>query len=76
MSEKHTRIRVKRTDATGYWGYLDFGELTREEMVKTIRARADWLRKEVADIDATRDEDFEVDVVRGRYVQKHIRSVP
>lgn len=76
MSEKLTRIRVKRVDATGYWGYLDWGEKTREEMVKTIRARADWLRKEVAEIDATRDEDFEVDIVRGSHVQKHIRSVP
>lgn len=74
MSEKMTRIRVpgsKNSDT----GFMDYGELTREEMVKMIRARADHLRDAVAAIDATADSEFEVDIVRGTWVQHHIRRV-
>lgn len=74
MSEKMTRIRVpgsKNSDAA----FMDYGELTREEMVKAIRARADYLREVVSEIDATADSEFEVDIVRGPWAQHHIRRV-
>lgn len=71
-----TRIRIKRGAESGYWAYMDWGEKTRAEMVKMIRAQADRLRQEVAEIDATADDKFEVDIVLGPAVQKHVRSIP
>lgn len=75
MSEKMTRIRVPGTK-DGRYGYLAWGEVSREEVIRSFRAYADSLREKVARIDATPDEAFEVDVVRGSVVQKHIRSLP
>ena len=76
MSEKLTRIRITRKGESGFWEYLDWGEKTREEMVVLIRAQATRRREEADQIDATADDDFEVDVVRGPAIQKHVRKVP
>ncbi|QIG74925.1 hypothetical protein EVC26_004 [Rhizobium phage RHph_I72] len=75
MSEKLTRIRVPGRTG-GEFGFMDWGEKTRAEMVQTIRLRADYMREIVAAIDATADADFEVDVVRGSLIQRHLRKIP
>lgn len=75
MSEKMTRIRVPGAKG-GDFGFLDWGEKSRSEMVRNFRIRAEHMRQVVAAIDATDDADFEVDIVRGSAVQHHIRKVP
>lgn len=71
MSEKLTRIRVPGSKA--FRGLMDWGE--RSDMVSQVRAHADHLRKQVAEIDAASDEDFDIVVVRGSVVQHHVRTL-
>lgn len=73
MSEKMTKIRVR--DAKNI-GFGDWGEKTRAEMVKIFRLYADDMREKVAAIDATKDEDFEIRVVRGVHVEHFIKNIP
>lgn len=74
MTEKLTRIRapgMKNSNA----GICDWGVKSRSEMVSLLRSYADHLREAVAVIDATEDEDFEVEIVLGSAMQKHVRWV-
>lgn len=71
MTEKLTRIRVP--DAKAHVGLMDWGEC--DDMIAQIRRHADWLREQVAAIDACADSDFEIVVVRGSVVQHHVRTI-
>lgn len=73
MSEKMTKIRVPGKKNVGFG---DWGERTRAEMVQTFRNYADHLREQVEAIDATKDEDFEIRVVRGVHVEHFIKNIP
>lgn len=73
MSEKMTRIRLR--GRKGRYGMLDWGERSFEQMFAAIRKKAnDDLKVAQAILNADPD-DFEVDVVRGPIVQKHVRKV-
>lgn len=75
MSRILTRIRVPG-HLGGDYGFMDWGEQDRESMVKTMRKRSEHMKAVAAEIDATADADFQIDVVLGVVVQKHVRSVP
>lgn len=73
MSDKLTRIGVP--GARRGHGLMLWGEETAAEMVATFRRYADDLRAHVAAIDAVKDGDFEIEVVRGPHVQHHVKWV-
>jgi hypothetical protein len=73
MSEKLTRIRLPGQKA--FSGYMEWDEKSAAEMVAAVRSRAAHLRAEVEAIEAAADADFQIDVVRGPYVQRHVREV-
>lgn len=73
MSEKMTRI--KAPGQKSFTGLQDWGVKSAAEMVQMARSYADRLRAEAAAIDATPDEGFQIDVVRGPWVQHHVKTV-
>lgn len=73
MADKMTRIYLPGMSMGE--GYMDHGERSAEAMINIMRLRADHMRDCVALIDAADDTDFQIDVVRGPYVQHHIREV-
>ena len=75
MSSKLTRILVPGHKG-GDFGFMDWGENSREQMVQTLRNRSEHLKLVAAAIDATPDADFQVDIVLGSVVQKLVRSAP
>ena len=54
---------------------MDYGEKTFEEMLFQIRQKAKHDLEEAQQILNAKDEDFEVNIVRGKLIQHHIRSV-
>jgi len=56
-------------------GLAEWGELSAAGMIEHIRHRAKMLRAEADAIDAAADEDFQIDVVRGSVIQRHVRTV-
>ncbi len=44
-------------------------------MAAKVRRYADEMRRELAIIDEARDEDFQIDIVRGPYVQHFVKEV-
>lgn len=72
MSEKLTRIRLRDRK---FAGWMDWGEHSHAEMVAQIRNRARYQLEEAQAVLAARPEDFDVDVVRGSIVQRHIRKI-
>jgi len=73
MSEKMTRIRLPGQKA--FTGLMEWGEETAETMIAKVRQHADYLRAEVEAIEKAADAEFQIDVVRGPYVQHHVREV-
>lgn len=73
MSEKMTRIRLP--NQTDFSGLLDWGEKTPEEMTDFARKYASRLREQAEAIERADDADFQIDVVRGPYVQRHIKEL-
>ncbi|GGO96451.1 hypothetical protein [Stakelama pacifica] len=71
MSEKLTSIRVP--NAPSGFGIVDWGELSVAEMIGQYRSYADHLREHVARIDATPDDKFVVEVIRGSCVRRHVK---
>jgi len=72
MSEKMTRIRLKHSQ---WHGQLEWGEKTSREMVEKAVEWANHMRKVAQDVLDAADEDFQIDVVRGPYVQHHIKNL-
>lgn len=72
MSDILTRIILPGKPG---WGFMDHGRLTAAEMIAQYRGHIDHLRAQVAAADATPDEGFQIDVVRGTVRQKLIESV-
>jgi hypothetical protein len=68
-----TRIRLPGSKA--HHGFMDHGVCTVDDMISQVRAHADHMRRQVAEIDAAKDEDFQVDVVRGSVVQHFVRTL-
>ena len=70
MSDKMTVVQLPGVSGAGFQNY---GERTVPEMIETLRryARADLERAEK--ILAAKDEDFQVEVVRGVIVGHHIK---
>ena len=73
MSEKLTRIRLLNQNV--WSGLLDWGELTRAEMISQAREHAKLLETQARTIIEADDDDFEVCVVRGSIVQRLIRKL-
>lgn len=73
MSEKMTRIRLP--GQRDFVGLMEWGEKTADEMIEAARHRAAYLRAEADAIDGAIDAQFQIDVVRGLYVQRHVREV-
>lgn len=73
MSEKLTRIRLPNGGA--FKGLQDWGEKSASDMIKTARAFAERLRAEAEAIEQAADHEFQVDVVRGPYVQHHVKEL-
>jgi hypothetical protein len=68
MSDRLTAISLPRVS-----GIADRGLKTPEEMIKQMRQYADALRKEVAQIDAAKDEDFLIETYVGVHVRKNLK---
>lgn len=73
MADTLTRIRVPGSQA--HVGFMDHGVCSVDEMITHVRRHADHMRKQVAEIDAAKDEDFQIDVVRGVIVQHFVRTL-
>lgn len=73
MADLLTTIRIDG-HPRGY-GLADWGELTADEIIRQYRAMADHLRQQVAAIDATPDNQFRIEIVRGSVVQKLVRII-
>ena len=73
MSEKLTRIRL--LSGSKFKGLQNWGEKTADEMIQEARRYAAHLRAEAEAIEQAADADFQIDVVRGPYVQHHVREV-
>lgn len=73
MSEKLTRIRLPGSEA--FRGLQNWGEKSAAEMVNYARSYAARLRAEAEAIEGASDADFQIDIVRGPYVQRHVREV-
>lgn len=72
MTEKLTRIRLPGSSGANM---MNWGERTAQEMIKMVRDSADVMRRELTELDAAKDEDFQIDVVRGVHVQKHLKEL-
>lgn len=73
MSEKLTRIRLPGSN--DFRGLQNWGEKTAAEMVDYARKYAARLRAEAEAIENASDAAFQIDVVRGPYVQHLVREV-
>lgn len=73
MSEKMTRISLPNQRI--WCGLMDWGELTAEQMIKQARQVAEHLRNQAEEIDKACDSEFQIDLVRGPVVQRHIREI-
>jgi len=73
MSDKLTRVRLKSREH--YIGQMEYGEVSVEETIASVRSYADRLRNELAVLDAAKDEDFQIDVVLGPIVQRHVKEL-
>ena len=71
MSEKLTTINI--LGSSPFQGIAEWGECSIDDMVKMVRKYSEWLRSQADAIDATRDCDFRVTLVRGSVVQHLIR---
>lgn len=63
MTDKLTRIKIPGQRSG--WGLMDWGKKSPAEMVAQMRSYAEELRAHAAAIDATRDEDFCIQIVLG-----------
>lgn len=73
MSETLTRIRLP--GSTAFNGLQDWGDRPAGEMIAYARSYAAHLRAQAEAVEAAADSDFQIDVVRGVYVQHHVREV-
>ncbi|PDT15876.1 hypothetical protein CO670_15375 [Rhizobium sp. J15] len=73
MSEKLTRIRLPGQN--DYRGFMDWGEVEPAKIIHSVRDRAAQLRREAEAIEAATDDEFQIDVIRGPYVQHHVREL-
>ena len=71
MTEKLTRISVGKKGS----GILQWGEVPVEEMITRFRNHAAALRREAEEIETAANEDFQIDVVRGSVVQRHVKTL-
>lgn len=74
MADKLTCIRL-RGKASGRYGLMDWGERSFEDMHAQITRYAEDMRDRAAELLAAKPEDFEVAVVRGSVVRRHVRNV-
>lgn len=73
MSEKLTRVMLPEGIPGN--GYMNWGEHSVEDMIRQLRQRAASLRAEAEEIEAAADAEFQIDVIRGSVVQRHIREL-
>lgn len=73
MSATMTRLRVP--GQRSFTGIQDYGVKSTAEMIKLVRAYADGLRDQLAVIDAADDEAFQIDVVKGPFVQHFVKAL-
>ena len=73
MSDKLTRIRLSARSP--FRGLMDWGETDAAEMIRQARAYAAYLREQCEAIEAASDEHFQIDVVLGSVVQRHVKTV-
>lgn len=73
MTEKMTRLTLPGQKA--FSGIKDWGEKTPQEMIAQARAYAAHLRAQAEAIEKSTDANFQVDLVRGQHVERHIRTL-
>jgi hypothetical protein len=66
-----TRIRLRHSR----YGFMDWGEYSFEDMVAQMRKRAEAMLEEATAILEADNSAFDVDIVRGPYVQHFVRHV-
>ncbi|WP_413711774.1 hypothetical protein [Rhizobium sp. Rhizsp82] len=74
MSEKMTLIRLPNA-GSGEGGILEWGEVPASEMIERLRSFHRFRLELAQKILAAPDHAFQVDVVRGSIVQKHIKTL-
>lgn len=70
MSDKLTAIRLPQ-----HCGIAEWGVLSKSEAIAKVRAWAEHQRNEADKYLAAKDEDFEIEVVNGAHVQRHVSWV-
>lgn len=73
MSEKVTRLNIP--GQRDFPGWIEHSEQSAAYMIDRARKHADVLRAMAAAIDAASDADFQIDIVKGPYVQHHVREL-
>ena len=68
MSDIMTVIKLP-----GHCGIAEWGELSAQEAIKKVRDYYEHKLKEAETCLGAKDEDFEIEVVRGVHVQRHIK---
>lgn len=72
MSEKHTVIRLARS---GDAGLMLYGEVSAAEIIEEYREKARHELAAAQRVLAAKDHEFQVRVVRGRFVQHLIKEL-
>lgn len=70
MSDRLTCISLPH-----HSGVADWGLKTPAEMIKQIREYADSLRKEIALIDAAKDDEFQIETYVGVHVMRNRKVI-
>lgn len=73
MSEKLTSISLPGQYAFG--GLMDWGERSAADMIQQVKKHAKHLREQADMIDEAADSEFQIDVVRGSLIRRHVREV-
>lgn len=77
MSEKMTRITYRDKDGNLHHGegLKEWGEVPAEEMIKRFRSLCQYRLQQAQNGLAVKDEDFQIDVVRGVHTERHIKTL-
>lgn len=71
LSDKMTVIRLPGL-RNGH-GFMDYGEVPPQEIIQRLRNIHQEQLEAAQKVLAAKDEDFEIEVVRGKFVEHHIK---
>ncbi len=73
MSDILTRLRLP--GSTAFKGIMDRGARDAADMINQVRRYGEHLSAQAEEIQRAADSAFQIDVVRGSCVQRHVRTI-